>query len=216
MPNAKYQMIPPGVDPTDETYIPDTPSLSGCLLKIGIVVGIIMAVLWFISNQAVKASPATPAATQAPSSTPAPTNTPGPTATPVVMIITATPLAGTPTAKPYTATFTPTITATHTATITPTFTGTPFVSSLWVSLSALWPKRDGLTVSGVSWRSVVDKGLVCPESWPIGAVVLLDTQQEYLCVDRYKTAKCKDNVCTALLFTQNKVDAAPRKAIIKK
>jgi hypothetical protein len=123
-------------------------------------------------------------------------------------------MAGTPTAKPYTATFTPTITPTHTATITPTFTGTPFVSGLFISISAIWPKRDAPTVSGVMWGAVVDKGLVCPAEWPIGSIVLLDTQVEYICVDRYKTAKCKDNICTALLFTQQKISAVPHKAII--
>lgn len=214
MADKKYQMIPPGVDPREESYIPDTPSLSGCLLKIGVVLGIIMGVLWFLSNQAVKASPAaTPAATQA--ATLAPSSTPGPTATPVVIVVTATPvpLGGT-IAPPPTLTKTSVPTLTSTPTITPTFTGTPFVSQLFVSISAIYPKRDAITASGISWQAVVDRGLICPAEWPLGAVVLLDSQQEYICVDRYKTARCKDNLCTALLFTQQKVNPAPRKVII--
>lgn len=211
----KIEFIPPGYDPTNEEYNPDGPSLSGCLTKIGIVLAILFAVGWVLSSTVSKAAP-TPAASQATE----PTQSPA-TQTPVLITViptfTAGPLGnGTIGPPPTLASPTPTSSpsATFTPTRTPTFTGTPFPTGLWVSIQPLWPKRDGNTASGVSWRAVIDRGLVCPIQWPLGATIILESGEQYLCVDRYKTAQCKDSICTALLFTQQKIDPAPRRAYI--
>jgi len=99
---TKIQFVEPGVDPTEEEYVPDGPSCSGCL-TLGVALFAVVAIGLFLvsvmrSQQAQKA--ATPTEHVLPTEAPTQMNTPKPTST------------GTVTPQPPTATPKPSITPT--------------------------------------------------------------------------------------------------------
>lgn len=141
-----------------------------------------------------------------------PTETPTPSAT-ATPTVTLTPSA----------TFTPSATATATATYTPsaTATATATATPIWtlrVAVSALSPKAFR-SDAGVWWApgSELDGRVAgCPAELPLGAEIVLESGEVYLCIQRALKRSCQGDICSIWVYTAHAFPDRIERAYIRK